>query len=226
MHQPVHQGGGYLLVAEHLGPLLQRQVGRHHHTPPFVSGGEELEQLAWARDRRWMVWGLQDLNGALLEYDLGLGYRRVDKILTFVAAVAESTLADDLPKSDALDATVMVRVLPKFYGPLDRVQEPLHAVLDLAGGGRLPPHQPQGLAPAGKGGRVYQLRVRGREVRLRGQGPCMPENPRVKRGGPGLERKVNVDNTALPALDLVILPAGELVWANLTVMWFVATESS
>lgn len=100
----------------------------------FVSLRKE-EISAWGQGRQGLVSQLQALNAALMEYDLGFGYRVVDEILAFVGCVAESPMAEALPEPHAFDAAVMMKVLPKFHGPLHRMEKPLESVLEWAGQG-------------------------------------------------------------------------------------------
>lgn len=95
----------------------------------------KADVAAWASRRRVLIDQLQSLNQTLLEYDLGFGYRVVDEILAFVGGVGESPMADALSEAQAFDAAVMMKVLPKFHGPLHRVEKPLQAVLAWAGEG-------------------------------------------------------------------------------------------
>ncbi|OTA40733.1 MAG: hypothetical protein A6D92_13885 [Symbiobacterium thermophilum] len=50
-----------------------------------------------------------------------------------MGALRESPLRDALSEDEAFDAAVMMKVLPKFHGPLNRVKAPLEAVMDWAG---------------------------------------------------------------------------------------------
>jgi len=93
----------------------------------------KADVAAWGRGRREYVAGLDELNRALLPHDLGFGYRVVDEILAFMGALRESPLRDALTEDEAFDAAVMMKVLPKFHGPLNRVKAPLEAVIEWAG---------------------------------------------------------------------------------------------
>ena len=93
----------------------------------------KADVAAWGRGRREYVDRLDELNQALLPHDLGFGYRVVDEILAFMAALRESPLRDALTEDEAFDTGVMMKVLPKFHGPLHRVKAPLEAVMDWAG---------------------------------------------------------------------------------------------
>ena len=44
MRQPVECRARESLAAEHLGPILERQVGRHDQTRSLVSGADDVEQ--------------------------------------------------------------------------------------------------------------------------------------------------------------------------------------
>jgi len=93
----------------------------------------KADVAAWGRSRREYVALLDELNQALLPHDLGFGYRVVDEILAFMGALRESPLRHALSEDEAFDAAVMMKVLPKFHGPLNRVKAPLEAVMDWAG---------------------------------------------------------------------------------------------
>lgn len=93
----------------------------------------KADVVDWGRGRREYVALLDQLNQALLPYDLGFGYRVVDEVLAFVGALAESPLGSTLSEDEAFDAAVMMKVLPKFHGPRNRVERPLQAVVDWAG---------------------------------------------------------------------------------------------
>ncbi|MHB9145725.1 MAG: McrB family protein [Symbiobacteriia bacterium] len=82
----------------------------------------------------WMVPALQELNRRLEPSDLHFGYRPVDEILAFVAAVDGSPLSDGLSAEAAFDLAVRMKVLPKFHGPIQRLAEPLKAVSEWAAG--------------------------------------------------------------------------------------------
>lgn len=93
----------------------------------------KADVAAWSEGRRHHVALLDELNRQLLPHDLGFGYRVVDEILAFVGALAESPLGGTLSEEEAFDAAMMMKVLPKFHGPRNRLEAPLQAVIGWAG---------------------------------------------------------------------------------------------
>ncbi len=80
----------------------------------FVAGNPEV------RDR------LQELNRHLRVYDMHFGYRVFDEIVSFLEAAEQSSSFDDL--DGALDAAVLMKVLPKFHGSRGKLEGPLVAL--------------------------------------------------------------------------------------------------
>ncbi len=73
---------------------------------------------------------LQILNDLLRPYDLYFGYRVFDEIVMFLAAAEANKLYDNLGTTEAaLDAAVLMKVLPKFHGSRSRLEAPLSAML-------------------------------------------------------------------------------------------------
>lgn len=73
---------------------------------------------------------LAQLNALLQPYDLHLGYRVFDEIVTFVGLAQENGLFSALGGLDAaLDAAVLMKVLPKFHGSRGKLESPLVRVL-------------------------------------------------------------------------------------------------
>lgn len=127
MPDPVDAGAG---LAESEVAAVLRDLARSGQfarlTKPQVA--------AWGANRRPLLAALHDLNVRLTEYDLHFGYRVADEVLGFVGGLAESPFAESLPEDAAFDAAVMMKVLPKFHGPLHRLEGPLQAVLGWAAG--------------------------------------------------------------------------------------------
>lgn len=122
------------------GAVLPDQVGDVEEAllADFTRSGRfaqitKADVAGWGRSRREYVALLDDLNQRLLPHDFGFGYRVVDEILAFMGALRESPFATALSEDEAFDAAVMMKVLPKFHGPLNRVKPPLEAVLAWAG---------------------------------------------------------------------------------------------
>jgi len=87
----------------------------------------------WSTGRRAYVEELDRLNKILSEHDFGFGYRVVDEVLGFLGAVADSPVADALPAQAAFDQAVLMKVLPKMHGTLQRLRQPLTDVMEWAG---------------------------------------------------------------------------------------------
>jgi energy-coupling factor transporter ATP-binding protein EcfA2 len=80
---------------------------------------------------------LEKLNRTLQPYDLHFGYRVLDEIALFVQNATQAP--DDVGKLDkneemakdkALDYAVLMKVLPKFHGPRQKLEKPLWQVLN------------------------------------------------------------------------------------------------
>jgi GTPase subunit of restriction endonuclease len=90
---------------------------------------------------------LEELNGILQPYDLHFGYRVLDEIALFVQNAKEAPdvvgkldedeekakdKAPDKAPDKALDYAVLMKVLPKFHGPRQKLEKPLREVLKWA----------------------------------------------------------------------------------------------
>jgi hypothetical protein len=83
---------------------------------------------------------LEKLNRTLQPYDLHFGYRVLDEIALFVqnATQAPDDVVGKLSKSEdealdyAVDYAVLMKVLPKFHGPRQKLETPLREVLKWA----------------------------------------------------------------------------------------------
>ncbi|MFA0759291.1 MAG: hypothetical protein NOOUEUKL_001970, partial [Candidatus Fervidibacter sp.] len=76
---------------------------------------------------------LEELNGILQPYDLHFGYRVLDEIALFVQnAINAPDVVGSLNDDEALDHAVLMKVLPKFHGPRQRLERPLREVLRWA----------------------------------------------------------------------------------------------
>jgi 5-methylcytosine-specific restriction protein B len=76
---------------------------------------------------------LEELNRTLQPYDLHFGYRVLDEIALFVQNATK--VPDDVGKLDedeALDYAVLMKVLPKFHGPRQKLEKPLRELLRWA----------------------------------------------------------------------------------------------
>jgi 5-methylcytosine-specific restriction endonuclease McrBC GTP-binding regulatory subunit McrB len=74
---------------------------------------------------------LEELNRTLQPYDLHFGYRVLDEIALFVQNATK--VPDDVGKLDedeALDYAVLMKVLPKFHGPRQKLEKALWEVLN------------------------------------------------------------------------------------------------
>lgn len=76
---------------------------------------------------------LKELNRRLQPYDLHFGYRVLDEIALFVRYATElPDVISKLGKETALDYAVLMKVLPKFHGPRQKLERPLREVLKWA----------------------------------------------------------------------------------------------
>jgi 5-methylcytosine-specific restriction endonuclease McrBC GTP-binding regulatory subunit McrB len=77
---------------------------------------------------------LEKLNCTLQPYDLHFGYRVLDEIALFVqnAKNAPDDVVGKLNEDEALDYAVLMKVLPKFHGPRQKLETPLREVLKWA----------------------------------------------------------------------------------------------
>jgi 5-methylcytosine-specific restriction endonuclease McrBC GTP-binding regulatory subunit McrB len=74
---------------------------------------------------------LSKLNQILQPYNLHFGYRVLDEIALFVKyATSAPVVVGKLDKKDALDFAVLMKVLPKFHGPRQKLERPLWLVLN------------------------------------------------------------------------------------------------
>jgi 5-methylcytosine-specific restriction protein B len=70
------------------------------------------------------------LNESLRPYELHFGYRVFDEIVTFLIAAEDNGLFEPIGGLEAaLDAAVLMKVLPKFHGSRGRLEAPLKQVL-------------------------------------------------------------------------------------------------
>lgn len=81
-----------------------------------------LEESPQVRDR------LQSLNESLMPYDMHFGYRVFDEIVMFLIHAARNELFPE-GLDDAFDASVLMKVLPKFHGSRTKLERPLLLVL-------------------------------------------------------------------------------------------------
>jgi len=74
---------------------------------------------------------LNHLNQILQPYDLHFGYRVLDEIALFIKyAMDAPDVVGKLDKEQALDFAVLMKVLPKFHGPRQKIERPLWLVLN------------------------------------------------------------------------------------------------
>lgn len=71
-----------------------------------------------------------ELNQNLQPYDLHFGYRVLDEMALFIKYATEAPdVVGRLSKKEALDFAVLMKVLPKFHGPRQKLERPLRKVL-------------------------------------------------------------------------------------------------
>ncbi len=83
---------------------------------------------------------LAELNEVLEPYDLHFGYRVVDEVALFFKNAGESQskgIIEFKNDDEVFDLALMMKVLPKFHGSLDRLERPLLLVLAIAKEGKL-----------------------------------------------------------------------------------------
>jgi hypothetical protein len=101
----------------------------------FTRGGrfatiDKADVLAAVKDRPELRDWLQSLNDRLHPFGLHFGYRVFDEVAAFVAAAGESKLFDAIEGTwPALDAAVLMKVLPKFHGSPTKLERPLREML-------------------------------------------------------------------------------------------------
>jgi hypothetical protein len=102
---------------------------------------EIKEALNWIKEKK--VKGgnsifneLKELNQRLQPYNLHFGYRVLDEIALFIKyatsapdVVGKLDKDKDKDKEQALDFAVLMKVLPKFHGPRQKLERPLWLVL-------------------------------------------------------------------------------------------------
>ena len=85
---------------------------------------EYVEENPEVRER------LRRLNELLAPHNFHFGYRVFDEIATFLANAEENGMFEGIPDPQpALDAAVLMKVLPKFHGARARLEPPLAALL-------------------------------------------------------------------------------------------------
>jgi 5-methylcytosine-specific restriction protein B len=97
---------------------------------------EIKEALNWikenkVRNEKSIFDKLKELNQILQPYDLHFGYRVLDEIALFIkyATIAPKEVGE-LSVERALDFAVLMKVLPKFHGPRQKLERPLWLVLN------------------------------------------------------------------------------------------------
>jgi len=81
-------------------------------------------------DHREVREELERLNGLLREYNMHFGYRVFDEIVTFLACAERNQLFSEIGgMATALDAAVLMKVLPKFHGSRAKLEKPLRGIL-------------------------------------------------------------------------------------------------
>ncbi len=82
---------------------------------------------------------LVELNNLLQPYDLHFGYRVLNEIALFVKYATNAPgVVGKLEEKTALDYAVLMKVLPKFYGPRQKLEKPLRVILKWTSSDRAP----------------------------------------------------------------------------------------
>jgi 5-methylcytosine-specific restriction endonuclease McrBC GTP-binding regulatory subunit McrB len=102
-----------------------------------VADKEEIkEALNWIKENKvrngnLIFDELKELNQILQPYDLHFGYRVLDEIALFIKyAMTSPAEVGKLDEEQALDFAVLMKVLPKFHGPRQKLERPLWLVLN------------------------------------------------------------------------------------------------
>jgi 5-methylcytosine-specific restriction endonuclease McrBC GTP-binding regulatory subunit McrB len=106
-----------------------------------VADKEEIkEALNWIKENKVRSGNLifdelKELNQILQPYDLHFGYRVLDEIALFIKYATDPSdevkkLVGKLSPEKALDFAVLMKVLPKFHGPRQKLEKPLWLVLN------------------------------------------------------------------------------------------------
>jgi 5-methylcytosine-specific restriction endonuclease McrBC GTP-binding regulatory subunit McrB len=102
-----------------------------------VADKEEIkEALKWikenkVRSEKSIFDELKELNQILQPYDLHFGYRVLDEIALFIKYATNAPIeVGKLCPEQALDFAVLMKVLPKFHGPRQKLERPLWLVLN------------------------------------------------------------------------------------------------
>ncbi|MCX7771003.1 MAG: hypothetical protein N2202_07985 [Proteobacteria bacterium] len=73
---------------------------------------------------------LEKINSILKPYGLDFGYRVFDEILIFIYNATKFTNNDcKMPMDEAFDLAILMKVLPKFHGTRQRLEEPVRELL-------------------------------------------------------------------------------------------------
>ncbi len=72
---------------------------------------------------------LQSLNELLKPFDMHFGYRVFDEVVAFLANADENQFYSEIDPGNPLDAALLMKILPKFHGSRNKLEEPLKLLL-------------------------------------------------------------------------------------------------
>jgi 5-methylcytosine-specific restriction protein B len=110
----------------------QKKKGQARFCGAVADKEEIKEALKWIKEKEKEIFEeLKELNQILQPYDLHFGYRVLDEISLFIKYATDSPAeVGKLKKEQALDFAVLMKVLPKFHGPRQKLERPLWLVLN------------------------------------------------------------------------------------------------
>jgi 5-methylcytosine-specific restriction endonuclease McrBC GTP-binding regulatory subunit McrB len=119
-----------------LEDLRNKKNGQARFSGAVADKEEIKEALNWikenkVRSEKSIFDKLKELNQILQPYDLHFGYRVLDEIALFIKyATSAPNEVGKLNLDQALDFAVLMKVLPKFHGPRQKLERPLWLVLN------------------------------------------------------------------------------------------------
>ncbi|MCX7968392.1 MAG: hypothetical protein N3B10_07875 [Armatimonadetes bacterium] len=127
---PTSESGDDKEIAEQIGEALLRDLRNDGKFCAVATNKQDIRQALNALGKHKEE--LEKLNQVLQPYDLHFGYRVLDEIALFVqyAKSLPEVVGKPLSDDEALDYAVLVKVLPKFHGPRQKLEKPLWHVMN------------------------------------------------------------------------------------------------
>ncbi|MCS7185767.1 MAG: hypothetical protein RMK89_02300 [Armatimonadota bacterium] len=127
---PTSESGDDKEIAEQIGEALLRDLRNGGKFCAVATNKQDIRQALNALGKHKEE--LEKLNQVLQPYDLHFGYRVLDEIALFVqyAKSLPEVVGKPLSDDEALDYAVLVKVLPKFHGPRQKLEKPLWHVMN------------------------------------------------------------------------------------------------